>query len=62
MLDRENPLAKVSENVQRRVVQLLDSFSDSTFIKSVENERFDASPHGLLKFEFSLLVNLEKPL
>ena len=62
MLDRENPLAKVSTNVQHRVARLLDSFSDSAFIMSVENQRFDASQHGLLKFEFSLLVNPEKAL
>ncbi len=57
MLDRENPLARVSTNVQQRVNQLLGAFSESKFVNRVEQRTFDASGQGLLKFEFTVVIN-----
>lgn len=62
MLDFENPVQRVSADVQRRVNRLLDSFGESAFIAEVEDKRFDTSENGLLRFEFTLVVNPEKPL
>ena len=62
MLDRENPLARVSPNVQRRVNQLISSFADSAFIASVEDRKFDTTENGLLRFQFTVLVDGKNPL
>jgi len=62
MLDFDNPLERVSADVQRRVNRLLDSFTGSAFIVGIEDQRFDTSQNGLLRFEFTLVVNPEKPL
>lgn len=62
MLDRENPLAKVSSNVQNRVNRLLGAFSESEFVNKVVERKFDASGRGLLKFEFTLVMNPENLL
>lgn len=62
MVDRENPLARVSANVQQRVNRLLASFLDSAFIAAVEDKRFDTGTPGILRFEFVLVINPEKPL
>ena len=61
MIDRVNPLSKVSQNVQERVGELLRSFQDSEFISAVEGARFDASENGLLRFEFVLQMETERP-
>jgi type IV pilus assembly protein PilM len=62
MLDRENPLARVSPHVQRRVNQLISSFAESTFISAIEDRKFDTSENGLLHFQFTVLVDPENPL
>ena len=62
MLDRENPLAKVSNNVQQRVKRLLSKITESAFIAGVENIRFDTSDTGLLRFEFQLRISPDRPL
>ena len=62
MLDRENPLAKVSNNVQQRVKRLLSKITGSAFISGVENIRFDTSDTGLLRFEFQLRISPDRPL
>jgi type IV pilus assembly protein PilM len=45
-----------------RVNTLLDSFADSEFIDRVANIKFDNSNPRILKFEFNLITNPEKPL
>lgn len=62
LVDRANPLAKVSKEAEERVKRLLSNFADSEFIASVENERFDNSEKGILQFDFVLVVNPKKPL
>ena len=61
MIDRVNPLSKVSENVQERVGELLRSFQESEFISAVQGARFDASENGLLRFEFVMEMEAEQP-
>ena len=62
LLDVANPQSKVSPEARERVKQLLASFAGSQFIASVENERFDNSQNGLLRFDFTLVINPKKPL
>lgn len=62
LLDKNNPLSRVSFESQQRVKTLLSSFTESQFIVRLENERFDNSQPGVLKFDFTLVVNPERPL
>ncbi|MBI5768168.1 MAG: pilus assembly protein PilM [Verrucomicrobia bacterium] len=62
LLDVANPQSKVSTEARERVKQLLASFTGSQFISSVENERFDNSQNGLLRFDFTLVINPKKTL
>lgn len=62
MVDRQNPLARVSSNMQKRVDRLLQSFTESAFIREVESERFDTSENGILRFAFTLVLNPEYSL
>jgi len=62
LLDRFNPLSRVSQESQNRVKALLASFVESDFILALEDERFDTSQLGVLKFEFILVVNPQHPL
>lgn len=57
LLDREYPLSHVSPTSQGRVTALLASFADSDFISAVDNQRFDASEPGILRFNFVLVVD-----
>ena len=62
LLDVANPQSKVSPEALQRVKQLLASFTGSQFITAVENERFDNNQPGLLKFDFTLVINPKKTL
>lgn len=62
LLDVKNPQSKVSAQSTERVRQLLASFIGSEFITAVENERFDNSQNGLLRFDFTLVINPKKTL
>ncbi len=62
LLDVSNPLSTVSQESNRRVSALLDSFSASEFIETLENERFDNNVPGILKFNFTLVVDSAHPL
>ncbi len=62
MLDRMNPLAKVSPETEQRVKALLASVAHSPFVSAVEGERFDNSRPGILKFDFVLVTNPVRPL
>lgn len=57
LLDRENPLSRVSQASYERVTALLNQFVESPRILEVEGERFDASEPGLLRFDFTLVIN-----
>lgn len=62
LLDISNPQSKVSPESTLRVKQLLASFTGSQFIAAVENERFDNNQNGLLRFDFTLVINPRKTL
>lgn len=62
LLDVANPQSKVSAEARQRVQQLLASFTGSQFIASVENEKFDNNQNGLLRFDFTLVINPKKTL
>ncbi len=62
LLDVTNPQSKVSPESLQRVKQLLASFTGSQFIAAVENERFDNNQNGLLRFDFTLVINPKKTL
>ncbi len=57
LLDVANPLSTVSQESNRRVSALLSSFSDSRFVERLEDERFDNNVPGILKFNFTLVVD-----
>ena len=56
-LDRENPLSRVSHSSYERVTALLAQFVESPRVMEVEGERFDASESGILRFDFTLVIN-----
>jgi type IV pilus assembly protein PilM len=62
LLDVANPQSRVSQQSIQRVNELLASFTGSKFIASVEKPRFDPSQNGMLKFDFTLVINPKKPL
>lgn len=62
LLDTHNPVSKVSPDSYARVKELLASCTGSRFITAIENERFDNSQPGLLRFDFTLVVNPQHPL
>lgn len=62
LLDVANPQSRVSQASMQRVNELLKSFTGSQFIAAVEKPRFDTSQPGLLKFDFTLVINPKKPL
>ncbi len=62
LLDVSNPLSTVSQESNKRVSALLDSFAASEFIYRLEDERFDNKLPGILKFNFTLVVDSTRPL
>ena len=62
LLDVSNPQSRVSPQATERVRRLLASFKGSQFITAVENERFDNNQNGLLRFDFTLVINPKKTL
>ena len=62
LLDRANPVSRVSQESLNRVRSLLASFADSQFIASVEKETFNTNQPGILSFDFILVVDPKKPL
>jgi type IV pilus assembly protein PilM len=62
LLDRNNPVSRVSPDSYERVKSLLASFVDSQFISAVEKESFDANTPGILRFDFILVIDPARPL
>jgi len=54
LLDRENPLASVSQNAQQKVVSLVSGLAESPYVTGVEQRAFDTSQAGVLPFTFAL--------
>lgn len=62
LLDRANPVSRVSQESLNRVRSLLESFVDSQFISAKEKETFNTNQPGILSFDFILVVDPTKPL
>ncbi|MCW5550126.1 MAG: pilus assembly protein PilM [Opitutaceae bacterium] len=62
LLDVRHPLVKAGPETNARARQLLELFRNSRFVAAVEEERFDASQPGLLRFEFVLRLESATPL
>ena len=62
LLDVSNPLSTVSQETHKRVSALLESFAASEFIDHLEDTRFDNNLPGILKFNFTLVVDSTRPL
>jgi type IV pilus assembly protein PilM len=62
LLDVVHPQSKVSPDSVKRVKQLLAGFVGSRFVAAVENEHFDNTQPGILRFDFTLVMNPENPL
>lgn len=62
LIDVRSPLSQVSADSYKRVTALLDSFRSAEYVDGLEDERFDYSVPGILKFDFTLILNLEAHL
>jgi len=62
LLDRQAPLTKVGSETFQRVQALLDGIRTSPFVAEVEDERFDCSQPGILRFDFTLVAASRHPL
>lgn len=58
----DDPTAYDTNKAIERINKLLDSFKTSTFIKDYSNVRTDPSNPRILKFDFTLVVNPDKPI
>jgi type IV pilus assembly protein PilM len=62
LLDKDNPVSKVGTDSYVRARSLLQLLSQSPFIAGIENERFDNTQPGILRFDFTLVPNPAQPL
>jgi type IV pilus assembly protein PilM len=62
LLDRRNPLSKVSPESYDRVKQLFGGLAGVPFVAEVRDEQFDATQPGILRFECTVVVNPKHPL
>ena len=58
----DDPTAYDTNKAIDRINKLLDSFKSSEFIKDYANVRTDPSNPRILKFDFTLVVNPDKPI
>ena len=58
----DDPTAYDPNKAVERINKLLASFTSSSFIKKFENVRTDPSTPRILKFDFTLVVNPDKPI
>lgn len=62
IIDFENPQSRVSSATNNRVNQFLSLLRGSEFTQEITGQRFDPSQEGVLKFEFTVVINPQKPL
>lgn len=62
LIDRNNPISRVSPDSYERIKSLLASFVDSQFISAVERESFDPNTPGILRFDFIMVIDPARPL
>ena len=58
----DDPEAYDTNKAIERINKLLDSFKSSSFIKDYSNVRTDPTNPRILKFDFTLTVNPDKPI
>jgi type IV pilus assembly protein PilM len=57
LLDADHPASKVSAESYARVRALLGSIRNSPFIASLQDEKFDNTQPGMLRFEVTLAID-----
>jgi type IV pilus assembly protein PilM len=62
LLDTEHPVSKVSSESYQRATELLRLFGQLHFVHAVENERFDNTQSGILRFDCTLVIKPGWPL
>jgi len=64
LIDRENVTTKVSQEAKDRTYELIKSLLDSPYIVKADDHipLFDCDEPGIVKFEFTLVVNPQKAL
>ena len=62
LLDTANPVSNVSPESYEKVRRLCASLAESPFVTGLKDERFDNSRPGLLRFDFTLVMNSRYPL
>ena len=62
LFDADNPVTKAGAGSYQRAKSLLEGLRASPFVAAVENERFDGSKPGMLRFEITLVVAAGKLL
>jgi hypothetical protein len=62
LFDADNPVTKAGARSYQRAKSLLAGLRASPFVAAVENERFDGSQPGMLRFEITLVVTSGKLL
>ena len=62
LFDAGNPVTKAGAKSYQRAKSLLEGLRASPFVAAVENERFDGSQPGMLRFEITLVIAAGKLL
>lgn len=62
LLNRQAPLAKAGTESFRKVKALMDAIRTSPFVAGIEDERFDGSRPGVLRFDFTLVTGARHSL
>ena len=62
LLDPANPGANVSPESHEKIRRLCASLAASPFVMGIKDERFDNSRPGLLRFDFTLVMNPRHPM
>jgi type IV pilus assembly protein PilM len=60
LFDSDNPVTKAGPGAYQRAKSLLEGLRASPFVEAVENERFDSSQPGTLRFQITLVVASRK--
>ncbi len=62
VVDRKNPLSRVSDDLKLKAEDFIKIMGDSPFLKEVSLKRYDDEIPGILRFEFTISVNPQRPL
>jgi type IV pilus assembly protein PilM len=62
VIDRDNPLSRVSEDLKKKAEKFIQTMGSSPFLNEVTLKRYDDTMPGILRFEFTISINPERPL